>query len=95
MPNSPKSPTLDTLLSALLYLMSRHASHPDPELAEAIGFHLEILARRSDAPADSLGLAARRLWPIWRGLALQCPALVQRHSRPEETPFTLQRRRSG
>jgi hypothetical protein len=59
--------------------MSRHASHPDPDLAEAICFHLELLARREDTPEESLGRAARRLWPLWRGVAMECPAIVRLH----------------
>lgn len=77
MPSSPRQPTLDTVLAAVLYLMSRYASHPDPDLAEAICFHLEILARREDTPEESLGRAARRLWPLWRGVAMDCPAVVR------------------
>jgi len=73
----PRAPTLDTVLAAVLYLMSRYASHPDPDLAEAICFHLEILARREDTPDESLGRAARRLWPLWRGVAMDCPAVVR------------------
>ncbi len=73
----PRTPTLDTVLAAVLYLMSRYASHPDPDLAEAICFHLEILARREDTPDESLGRAARRLWPLWRGVAMDCPAVVR------------------
>jgi len=75
----PRAPALDTVLAAVLYLMSRYASHPDPDLAEAICFHLEILARREDTPDESLGRAARRLWPLWRGVAMDCPAVVRLH----------------
>lgn len=88
-PTSPKPPALDTLLAALMYLMSRHAAAPDAELAEAICFHLELLARRSDAPMESLGQAARRLWPIWRGLSMGCEAVVVRHSESKVPSLSL------
>jgi hypothetical protein len=76
---APREPALDTVLSAVLYLMSRYASHPDADLAEAICFHLELLARREDTPEESLGRAARRLWPLWRGIGMDCPAVVRLH----------------
>jgi hypothetical protein len=62
-------------MAAIVYLMSRYAARPDTDLAEAICFHLELLARRDDCRSDVLGNAARRLWLHWRALASGCRVL--------------------
>lgn len=73
--DAPRSPSLETLFAAIAYLMSRYAQRPDRELADAICFHLELLARREDCRSEVLNNAARRLWLHWRALGSGCRAL--------------------
>jgi len=71
MPSLPaKLPRRETIFSALLYLMTKHAQTPCPILGRAVADHLDLLARYPDEEDNQeTRELLRRLATTWNCMA--------------------------
>ncbi len=78
----------ETIVSAVLYLMTKHAQSPCPLLGRAVAEHLNLLARcpADDSTSETSELLCR-LAAAWRLLANDRPSpATWSHHRTDATP---------
>ena len=92
MPTMPASlPRRETIVSAALYLMTKHAQRPCPLLRRAVAEHLNLLARypADDSTADTSELLCR-LATAWHLLANDPPSPSGWQNHPTHATPVLQ-----
>lgn len=87
MNNTNHDPDLDTLVSALLYLMSRYCMKRCPSVARAIGDHLAMIEHHPDNSEGVLHTTAKRLKQTWTALEQARPG-GNRHASASPQPKT-------
>lgn len=71
--NREDLPSRETLIAALLYLMSRFSQSSDVDIARSIVKHLQLLETHPDRESSVIERTAARLRKLW---AQHCPETV-------------------